>query len=47
MHLTEQTDQAMLTVFQKCWASSNNGVNAILQKCWIGGRGGRTSPQQL
>ena len=29
MHLTEQTDQPKPTVFPKCWASRNNGVNVI------------------
>ena len=48
MHLTEQTDQPRPSVFGKCWASCNNGVNVIPQKYGKGGgRGGRTSLQQL
>ena len=31
MHFTDQTDQPRSTVFQKCLASCNNGVNVILQ----------------
>ena len=48
MHLTEQTDQPRPTVFRKCWASCDTSVNVILQKYGKGGgRGGRTSLQQL
>ena len=47
MHLTEQTDQPMPTVFPKCWTSSNNEVNVILKYGKGGGRGGRTSVLQL
>ena len=43
MHLTEQTDQPKPTVFPKCWASRNNGVNVILKYGKGGGRGGRTT----
>ena len=37
MHFTEQTGQPRPTVFQKCWASDNNGVNVIFQKNGKGG----------
>ena len=47
MHLTEQTDQPMPTVFPKCWTSRNKGVNVILKYGKGGGRGGRTSLLQL
>ena len=36
MDLPGQTDQSMPTVFQKCWASSNDGVN--VKKYWKGRR---------
>ena len=45
--LTGQTDQPKPTVFPKCWASRNNGVNVILKYGKGGGRGGRTSLLQL
>ena len=48
VHLTEQTDQPRCTVFWKCVASCNNGVNVILQNYGKGiGRGGRMSLRQL
>ena len=37
-----------ISLFRKCWASCNNGVNVFLQKRGKGGkRGGRTSLRQL
>ena len=47
MHLTEQTDQPKPTVFPKCWASRNNGLNVILKYGQGGGRGSRTSLLEL
>ena len=37
LHLTVQTGHPRPTVFKKCWASCNNGVNVILQKYQKGG----------
>ena len=45
--LTGQTDQPKPTVFPKCWASRNNGVNVILKYGKGGGRGSRTRLLQL
>ena len=48
MHPTEQTDQLSPTVFRKCDAICNKGMNVILQKFGeVGGRGGRTLLRQL
>ena len=47
VQFTEQTYQPGTTVFGKCQASCNNGMNAILLKyCEVGGRGGEMPLQQ-
>ena len=47
MHLTEQADQPIPTIFRKCWTTRNNRANVIRKYVKGAGRGGRTSLRQL